>query len=193
MLDKNCDGCIAIDELQMVLTRESQRNQTVLYLTDTEIADFIGYADTNGDEKLSFQEFAPLWQCFCEEYAKKPIDGKRVGRRLISSFVSSRGRGGAAIRAAMTPAEAFAMFDEDGSGSITVEELKQVLLRNTGNALSIKEVDAIIAEVDVNCDGALQLDEFANMWVFFQDEVTPRRENRQEGAAPARKLGGRRT
>lgn len=52
---------------------------------------------------------------------------------------------------------AFAVFDKDGSGSLSAEELKAVLTRPGGGAaLSDEEVRAIIDEFDANGDGELQ-------------------------------------
>ena len=44
-----------------------------------------------------------------------------------------------------------AVFDADGSGSISVDELKEILKRSGtgGSSLSDEDIDAIIIEVDV--------------------------------------------
>lgn len=62
--------------------------------------------------------------------------------------------------------EAFEMFDEDGSGAISSEELQLVLTRpgTADEKLSLKEIDAIIARFDDNNDGELQFEEFAELW-----------------------------
>ena len=62
--------------------------------------------------------------------------------------------------------EAFQMFDDDGSGSISSAELQLVLTRpgTAEEKLSIKEIDAIIARFDDNGDGELQYEEFAKLW-----------------------------
>jgi hypothetical protein len=78
---------------------------------------------------------------------------------------------------------AFAVFDVDGNGSLSAEELKEILRRPTGNknggstALSDEEVASIIATFDVDGDGELQFEEFAVMFagapVFGDAEVSP--------------------
>ena len=62
-------------------------------------------------------------------------------------------------------AAAFALFDVDGDGSLSVAEMQQVLQRPGGGApLSDEEVQAVIDEFDENGDGVLQIEEFARMW-----------------------------
>lgn len=53
------------------------------------------------------------------------------------------------------------MFDKDGSGTISSEEIKQVL--GYGRALNEQQVDAIIREVDENGDNEISFEEFSRM------------------------------
>lgn len=48
--------------------------------------------------------------------------------------------------------EAFKVFDKDGSGKISAEELRQVM-NNLGEKLSDQEVDDMIREADTDGDG----------------------------------------
>ena len=56
---------------------------------------------------------------------------------------------------------AFKMFDKDGGGSISIDEIKQVL--SFGKSLDEKVVEEIIKQVDENGDGEISFDEFAQM------------------------------
>lgn len=56
---------------------------------------------------------------------------------------------------------AFKMFDKDGGGSISIEEIKQVL--SFGQTLDEDVVQQIIKQVDANGDGEISYDEFAQM------------------------------
>lgn len=58
--------------------------------------------------------------------------------------------------------EAFRVFDNDGNGFITAEELRLVM-NNLGEELTKKEIDAIVAEADLDGDGQIDYSEFAKM------------------------------
>lgn len=58
----------------------------------------------------------------------------------------------------------FKIFDKDGSGSISADEIKSIL----GSGISDKKVlEAIIKEVDTNGDGEISLNEFKDMMIKF--------------------------
>ena len=56
---------------------------------------------------------------------------------------------------------AFKMFDKDGGGSISTDEIKQVLA--FGQNLDEKVIADIIKQVDANGDGEISFEEFAEM------------------------------
>jgi Ca2+-binding EF-hand superfamily protein len=53
------------------------------------------------------------------------------------------------------------MFDKDGGGSISIDEIKQVL--SFGQTLDENVIEQIIKQVDANGDGEISYDEFAQM------------------------------
>ena len=55
------------------------------------------------------------------------------------------------------------MFDKDGGGSITTEEISDALA--FGQDLDRATVEKIIREVDADGDGEISFDEFAEMMV----------------------------
>ena len=54
------------------------------------------------------------------------------------------------------------MFDKDGSGSITADEIKVVLGYGEGS-MDKNTIDTIIKQVDENGDGEISFEEFADM------------------------------
>ena len=54
---------------------------------------------------------------------------------------------------------AFRLFDKDGSGTISPEEIRKVLGINSSD----KHLAELVAEIDENGDGEIQFDEFCNM------------------------------
>jgi len=55
--------------------------------------------------------------------------------------------------------EAFALFDKDGNGTITAKELGAVM-RGLGQNPSEEEIRTMIDEVDTDCNGSIEFDEF---------------------------------
>jgi calcium-dependent protein kinase len=53
------------------------------------------------------------------------------------------------------------MFDKDGSGSISSDEIKEIL--GFGKAISEEAVLEIIKQVDANGDGEISFEEFSTM------------------------------
>ena len=64
------------------------------------------------------------------------------------------------------------MFDKDGSGIITADEIREVLCFGGANALSIEAVDAIIKQVDENGDGEIQFEEFVTMMTGLEQQMS---------------------
>ena len=67
---------------------------------------------------------------------------------------------------------AFKMFDKDGGGTISKEEIKQIL--SFGQSIDEDTVNQIMKQVDDNGDGEISYQEFSEMmlahnkkWVFW--------------------------
>ena len=67
---------------------------------------------------------------------------------------------------------AFKMFDKDGSGIISADEIREVLCFGGSNALTVEAVDAIIKQVDENGDGEIQFEEFVTMMTSLSNTPT---------------------
>jgi hypothetical protein len=71
------------------------------------------------------------------------------------------------ITPSMSYDKAFSVLDRDGSGSISVSELKAALVKEGSSDVLEAEIQSLIDQVDVNGDGKLQLDEFEIFWDLF--------------------------
>ena len=58
--------------------------------------------------------------------------------------------------------QAFKVFDKDGDGLITAEEI-QATMMGLGENISESEVKAMVMEADLNGDGFIDFSEFANL------------------------------
>lgn len=62
------------------------------------------------------------------------------------------------------------MFDKDGSGIISADEIREVLCFGGANTLSAEAIDGIIKQVDENGDGEIQFEEFVQMMTAIDNE-----------------------
>ncbi|MBW4594700.1 MAG: EF-hand domain-containing protein [Brasilonema angustatum HA4187-MV1] len=62
----------------------------------------------------------------------------------------------------------FEMFDRDGSGAISIKELKQVL-QALGQSITEIQLQEIIAEIDTNSDGEISFEEFSSLSIISRD------------------------
>ena len=124
--------------------------------------------DTNGDGKLDKAEIKAGYAEFFvktisdeevdEMFAKVDVDDS--GAIDYSEFVVAS-MNEKNLLSNNTLQSAFKMFDKDGGGSISTDEIRQVL--SFGQNLEESVVNDIIAQVDANGDGEISFDEFAEM------------------------------
>ena len=124
--------------------------------------------DLNGDGKLSKEEIKIGYkEFFGKDLADEEIDEMfdRVdadgnGEIDYSEFVVAT-MNEKNLLSSNKLQTAFKMFDKDGGGSISTDEIKQVL--SFGQTLDESVVNQIIKQVDENGDGEISYDEFAAM------------------------------
>ena len=93
------------------------------------------------------------------------------GNESKAGGVAGPGQGGAPTMSATTVyvdltdeqlsdlREIFGLVDKDGSGSISVEELHE-LMQMLGMTVTLDEVNVMVEEIDENNDGEIQFEEF---------------------------------
>ena len=104
-----------------------------IHLDDQAKAAMLVKLDTDGDGSISREEFVH-WQ-LSHRHRDEEKDLKKTAKKL------------------------FKLFDEDGGGTVTVEEFKHELDK-LGAGLSIDEVVGLVKEFDIDGDGEISLEEF---------------------------------
>eukprot|EP00347_Sterkiella_histriomuscorum_P014917 403359020 len=124
--------------------------------------------DKNGDGKLSLEEILEGYDLFFGknmdksdiEKMFKSVDIDESGFIDYSEFVVAAMNEKNLLTNEKLQA-AFRMFDKDGSGFISSEEIKEIL--GFGKTLSEEAVNEIIRQVDANGDGQISFEEFSQM------------------------------
>ena len=67
---------------------------------------------------------------------------------------------------------AFAVFDKDGSGTISADELRQVM-KSLGEDLTDKEIDEMLAEADKDKSGTIDCKSSPSSYSFWPGVSVP--------------------
>jgi len=102
-------------------------------LTESQLQDMINEVDENGNGTIDFPEFLTMME-----------------RKMKTDENDEEIR------------EAFQMFDKDGNGYVTVDELKEVMSK-LDEHLTDHEVSAMMTEADIDGDGQVNYEEFVKM------------------------------
>lgn len=124
--------------------------------------------DTNGDGRLSLDEVKNGYEKFFGqakseediEIMFKKVDTDNSGYIDYTEFVVASIDESQLLNKEKLQA-AFRMFDKDGSGSISTDEIKQVL--GYGKTLNEEQAESILREVDENGDNEISFEEFSRM------------------------------
>ena len=137
MFDKNGDGQITKKELG-----ESLRNLGI-YIPDDELDAIMGKIDANGDGCVDVEEFGMLYRSIVGE--GQGGDGEKRDEEEDMR-------------------EAFNVFDQNGDGYITVEELRSVLASlGLKQGRTAEDCRKMISKVDADGDGRVDFTEFKQM------------------------------
>ncbi|OLL23723.1 Cell division control protein 31 [Neolecta irregularis DAH-3] len=131
-----------------------------------EIKEAFELFDTNKDGAIDYHELKVAMRALGFE-AKKPEvlkilhDNDRTGRGIISydDFARVMTERIAARNPLDEVRRAFALFDDDNTGTISIRNLRRVA-KELGENLDEEELEAMIAEFDLDQDGEINEEEF---------------------------------
>ena len=163
----------ALKNLQSFRSKSLLRDAVNTFITtqcisasDTkELTEVFRKMDKNWDGKLSKEELLEEYSKIMEEHEAKAevdrimkeVDSDKNGFIEYSEFLKGS-LDSSKILSAENLKIAFAMFDKDGNGTISAEELKKAI---AGTKLSDWKIwNEIITEIDQNGDGEIDLQEF---------------------------------
>lgn len=101
--------------------------------TEAQLLDIIDEQDPNRSGQISFQQF-------CQVMASR-MDEKQSEEEIV---------------------EAFRVFDKDGTGTISVAELRHIM-GNLGEKLTEQEVEDMIQQADVDPEGLIHYEQFVRL------------------------------
>ncbi len=142
-LDKNADGKLSREELiegyTTIYGNIERANKEVEIIMDKVDVDHNGYIDYSG-----------MWSLILITRIIEFLIASTNKKKLLSRENLSR---------------AFQLFDKDGSGTISAEEIKQIL--GIGKRFAEDVWLKVIGEVDQNSDGQISFEEFERMMNKF--------------------------
>jgi Ca2+-binding EF-hand superfamily protein len=131
--DADGDGQITVKELGNVLRGLKAK----LKVSETAIKKVLREIDADGDGTINLKEYYDNM-------------GNSDSKNLIYRALMQRSKA----------RQQFEKYDTDGSGSISVDEMKLVFEERTGRKLDKKEVKAMLKEMDEDDDGQINYEEF---------------------------------
>mmetsp|Transcript_31005 Transcript_31005/g.30666 ORF Transcript_31005/g.30666 Transcript_31005/m.30666 type:complete len:254 (+) Transcript_31005:711-1472(+) len=166
----------ALDDLKQFHSKSKLKNAVHIFLATQLISheetkklkESFTTLDKNGDGKISRAElYAEYRKHMSEtdtqetvEKIMKEVDSDHSGNIDYSEFLKACSDYNKLVSRENLET-AFRLFDKDGSGDITADELKEVL----GRELTVEDAywSQIVREVDANGDGVIDLKEFINL------------------------------
>merc|ERR1711934_367368 len=108
-------------------------NEIGMDVTEQELQLMMSEVDTDGSGEIDIDEFITAMKCKC-----KDVDGEE----LIQN--------------------AFDVFDTDGSGSLSYQEMEEVL-KHMGEKMTTEQIRRLIVAADADNSGEIEINEFTGM------------------------------
>lgn len=132
--------------------------------------------DINEDNTISLTELGNLMRALRQDVDEselremlKEVDADKSGRLEFNEFLELYARKIKDINQEKELIEAFNIFDRDGNGVISAQELKHVLTV-LGKKYSDEEAEMMIREADDDGDGFIQYEEFVKRALRDKEE-----------------------
>lgn len=146
-------------------------SSSIDYLTEEQIGEFkdafVIFGDSDGS--ISTKELAPMLQYLGQNPSLSEIqemvnqcDADGSGSVDFPEFLQMMARKLSDIDSEEIIRETFRFIDKRGDGFIRSGELRHVML-NIGEELNEAEIDELIGEADIDMDGLIDYQEFAQM------------------------------
>ncbi|XP_037953621.1 neo-calmodulin-like [Teleopsis dalmanni] len=131
-----------------------------------EIREAFTMFDTNGDGSINVRELGTVMRSLGENPTEaelkdliSEIDADGSGTINLYEFTNLMGRKYTGRSDEDDVREAFKVFDKDGDGFVTFDEVKAVLL-NMGENLTDEEFEDLFHEIDLDGNGKIDYEEF---------------------------------
>ncbi|EME38390.1 hypothetical protein DOTSEDRAFT_75810 [Dothistroma septosporum NZE10] len=139
-------------------------------LTEQEVSHFrdaFALFDQNGDGEITAEELGAVMRSLGQNPSESElkdmineVDVDQTGSVDFSEFLQMMALKLKDTDEEQALYEAFRVFDKDGSGTISADELKAVM-KTLGEDLTDKELDEMLKEADTDGDGTIDYKEFA--------------------------------
>eukprot|EP00293_Proteomonas_sulcata_P014763 CAMPEP_0184288178 /NCGR_PEP_ID=MMETSP1049-20130417/674_1 /TAXON_ID=77928 /ORGANISM="Proteomonas sulcata, Strain CCMP704" /LENGTH=702 /DNA_ID=CAMNT_0026594413 /DNA_START=43 /DNA_END=2147 /DNA_ORIENTATION=- len=152
LFDKDGSGTIDASELGDALRAMGQE------VSDSDLKEMLAQADDDGTGEIEFEEFCGLMGIELPNKKPKPKSKDSASQPKAKVEVSNP-------REVLTKEEIqdleeiFNMFDEDGGGEITLDELSR-MMEGLGRKVEEDKLRAMMADVDEDGTGSIDLEEF---------------------------------
>ncbi|KAL0934314.1 calmodulin, partial [Colletotrichum truncatum] len=156
LFDKDGTGDITAQELGEVM------RSLGLNPSDTELNDMVNEVDADNNGTIDFNGVFVLCLTLAQPLSVRETNMEMTMLTQAPEFLNLMAQKVQVGDAEEELKNAFKVFDRDGSGTISAEELRHVLT-SLGENMTKAEIDEMIQMADKNGDGSIDYDEFASI------------------------------